>query len=457
MKLCTKTVLISAAVILFAILLTDLLIFGVCLKSLTDEAIHTAYIETRSVKAEVSRLLSGTPDDVSKEELRYHFDIQRDRYTVCFKDGKEYYNSTVLTYNDLANGTFRDYLDTSYKRMTAKNNRFCVFSFSLRGFDFFHLVDFEHIYDDLTTLALWMIGVTLVIVTVSITTLALMMKRTLKPLQELSEGAKHIAGGKYGERVMIKTKDEIGRLSEDFNSMADAVEKHLREISESEKKKTLFMGNLTHELKTPLTAISGYAQTLLTAKLSEEDKNEALTYIYEESKRLDRLSKKMMRLLELDFNAELTLEEAQAEDIFEACLKTCTPIAEQKNVKIERKGNFPLLCDFDLMCTAIINLVDNAIKASDEGATVILSAEDGVISVQDNGKGITQSELTRLTEPFYMVDKSRSRRKGGAGLGLALVNSIVKNHGMTLSIESEPNVGTTVKILVNNSAETNHC
>ena len=102
--------------------------------------------------------------------------------------------------------------------------------------------------------------------------------------------------------------------------------------------------------------------------------------------------------------------------------------------------------DADLVCSALVNLTENACKASSPGQTVILRAYDSTLEVVDNGIGIPQDALSRITEPFYMVDKSRSKKHGGVGLGLALVQEIVKAHGGALVFDSTPGQGTTARI-----------
>ena len=247
--------------------------------------------------------------------------------------------------------------------------------------------------------------------------------------------------------MAIKTRDEVGALADDFNSMAEAVERHTKELEESEEHKTLFMGNLTHELKTPLTAISGYAQTMRTVDLSDDDRNEALTYIYEETGRLDRLAKKIMRLLELDRDTEIAMEEISLDKLFEAAVRTCTVSAKDKDITLNIGAcHGTIRGDFDLMCDVLINLIDNALKASPKGSSVNVYAEGDTIFVEDFGCGIPESEIVKITEPFYMVDKSRSRKSGGAGLGLALTKLILNHHGMKMSVESEVGKGTKISV-----------
>ena len=225
--------------------------------------------------------------------------------------------------------------------------------------------------------------------------------------------------------------------------MAGAVEEHIRRVEESEEQKTMFMASLTHELKTPLTAISGYGQTLRYAKLSDEDRDTALMYICRESGRLDRLSKKMLRLLELDRDVPITLEPVPIASLAAGARETCIPGAAKRGVSIvlgPLEGDIP--CDRDLMTEVIVNLVDNGIKACKKGGRVVISSEGGRVTVEDSGCGIPQEEIARLTEAFYMVDKSRSRQSGGAGLGLALAAVILRRHGMRLHIESRVGEGT---------------
>ena len=131
------------------------------------------------------------------------------------------------------------------------------------------------------------------------------------------------------------------------------------------------------------------------------------------------------------------------DDVVESMAKTMQE--RMTPLKIECETD-TLMVDADLIRSALINLVDNASKASDAGRTVVLKAYGRTIEVVDSGKGIPENEIARITEPFYMIDPSRNRKNGGSGLGLALVCEIVRAHGAALSIESEVGKGTVVKI-----------
>ena len=177
--------------------------------------------------------------------------------------------------------------------------------------------------------------------------------------------------------------------------------------------------------------------------LTKEEEEEALLYIDKEAKRLSRLSKKMMRLLELDADAEPELTETPVEELFEWVRRACGAILKEKQITLHCEEHGELLpMDVELMTDMLINLVDNAVKASKEGGKIILRARERCIEVRDFGQGIPKEELGRIMEPFYMIDKSRSRRTGGAGLGLALVAMIAKRHGIRIEIDSRIGEGT---------------
>ena len=153
----------------------------------------------------------------------------------------------------------------------------------------------------------------------------------------------------------------------------------------------------------------------------------------------------MLRLLELDTEQKLELHELPVKQLFERTKRLCRKLLESKGIRLlcEEHGEC-FMVEEDLMTEVLINLVDNAVKASGQGDTIRLIAKDRQILVQDMGCGIPEDEKKKILEPFYMIDKSRSRKNGGAGLGLALTALILKRHDVTLAIESEEGKGTTM-------------
>lgn len=445
MKLRTRLTLIAGGAILLATLLGGGLSFQQCRRLMLDQAVESAYLESEKLYADFERFCferfgKKIDEDPTAKLAVYYLKDQEEDYTILLQDGKVLYNQTVLDGAALYQRASRDH---PY-RCFLEGRRLLVFGLSWgNGMALLHIVDITGTYLRLNRLALQIGGICLGVMLTAALVLYVSLRRSLRPLQALSDGANAIAAGAYDRRVPESRPDEIGQLGRDFNQMARAVEEHIQRVEDSEEKKTLFMGSLTHELKTPLTAISGYAQTLRRVKLSEEDREIALGYICQESARLDRLSKKMLRLLELDRETELSRAVLPVEELLAGAADTCRPAAEAKNITIELSPTQNTVeGDRDLLTDALVNLVDNAVKASPEGGTVGLYARGSAIVVEDKGCGIPPEELDRLTEPFYMVDKSRSRKSGGAGLGLALTAVILRRHGMSLRFESNPGQGT---------------
>ncbi len=456
MKLRTRIIWISCVSIFAALLAGDIIIWVLAYKSLMNEALVSAYRDTFLVVNDFqNHLAHAEKADIEMDAvyLEYLFKSYMDDFNVCIiytenmsvEEAQDVYNHTIFQPEDFLRQKYRLYYeDIYYARVRWDNKAYIIFGYnSGLGIHLYRLCDISDIENKME----WLIGATLFLLVfltaVTSIILHLVLKRVLQPLKELNETTKRMTDNLYGQRVNIRRMDEIGQLGESFNKMAEAVEARTRSLEESEQKKTLFMGDLTHELKTPLTAISGYAQTLLTAKITEEEKEEALLYIYEECGRLSRLSKKMMRLLELDREEELEMKETPVKELFERTQRACSTILKEKQLTLccEEHGEI-LPMDVDLMTDVLINLIDNAAKASSEGNKIMLKAYERCIEVEDFGQGIPEEEMGKIMEPFYMIDKSRSRKKGGAGLGLALTAMIAKRHGITIETESRLGEGT---------------
>lgn len=440
MKLRTRLTLIAGGVVLLATLLGGGLSFQQYRRMMLDQAVAAARQECEEVFLDFEEYCEMLGKQAAGGQGAYYLKRQNDDYSILFDEhGVPIYNQTVLDPAALlAEGQ-------SFDKVSLYEGRRLVISWKgmPNEMTLLHIVDITDVYLTLYRLAAQIGGVTLALALGAGLAAYVSLRRSLAPLQALSEGANAIAAGAYDRRAPEDRADEIGRLGRDFNRMARAVEEHIRRVEDSEEKKTLFMGSLTHELKTPLTAISGYAQTLRRARLSEEDREAALGYICQESARLDRLSKKLLRLLELDRQTELDHSLLPAEELLAGAAEACRPAAQAKGVAIELAPcDDRVEGDRDLLTDALVNLVDNALKASPAGGVVRLYTREGAMVVEDQGEGIPEEELDRLTEPFYMVDKSRSRKSGGAGLGLALTAVILRRHGMSLRFETQTGAGT---------------
>ena len=278
-----------------------------------------------------------------------------------------------------------------------------------------------------------------------------------RSLTRLSKAANEIASGNLAYRSDIKSTDEIGNLSRDFDNMAQQVQQSVEKITQSMKQQEEFMGSFAHELKTPMTSVIGYADLMRSHDLSKEESVEAANYIFSEGKRLESLSLKLLAVFMAD-KQNLTFQMISPGKQISEFAEHLSPVYEEFNVQIGtdcEEGS--CLLEPDLFQTLLVNLADNARKALDQGGLITLGCrmtEFGCrVWCKDNGRGIPEESLSHLTEAFYRVDKSRSRMQGGAGLGLTLCNKIAEIHNGYLEIESEEGNGTSVTVELRGGAE----
>jgi signal transduction histidine kinase len=311
--------------------------------------------------------------------------------------------------------------------------------------------DIRSVYAGIEGLSYQFAFINLAVILVVGVIIILLVHWVLHPISTLKQNTGLIAAGIYDKRVDITENDEVGELARDFNQMAAAVERHVDELRDEAYRSTLFMSALTHELKTPMTSISGNAQTLLRTKMDDDEREDALIRIDDECTRIERLSQKLMQLIVLRQNESIRLETHSVAGLLESVRLLCAEQLSQRGLTLAIENNMEtLVMDKDLLSSLLLNLIDNAGKASHPGDTIELSAQGDTITVKDHGKGIPQDEIDKITQPFYMVDKSRSRKAGGIGLGLALAEQIARLHGARLEIESAVGKGTTVKVVFGN-------
>ncbi len=280
--------------------------------------------------------------------------------------------------------------------------------------------------------------------------LILLLNHIFKPLIQISLASQNIAKGEYENRLPVTGKDELSEMAQSFNYMADEIQNQMVRLTKSAQQKQCFVDNFAHELRTPLTTIYGYAEYIQKAAITDEEKLSATSYIMSESKRLQNMAYRLLDLAMLR-NDEIIFSDVSVKELFQSTLDELNQKAVQKYVKLEYACKFDsLLGDFELLKCMLINLVDNSIKACNSNGSVKLDAyyEDGkkVVTVLDNGRGMSEEDMSHITEAFYRVDKSRSRAEGGVGLGLSLCEQIAIKHSAVISFSSQPNHGTKVKI-----------
>ena len=268
-----------------------------------------------------------------------------------------------------------------------------------------------------------------------------------KPLEKLSSLAQHISHGDYSARLHIHSGDEIEELANDFNNMADTIEDNISELHFSMEKQEQFMGSFAHELKTPMTSIIGYADLLRSQNMSEDETNEAANYIFSEGKRLESLSLKLLDLLVVK-NQETILSPTDPSLAIRNVINIMKPELAKEHITLKsscRKGC--CMMDIDLFQSLIINIIDIIHVAG------TVRDDNYVIIIKDNGRGMPPEEITRISEAFYRIDKSRSRAQGGAGLGLAICSKIAEIHQAKIKYKSAVGRGTVVTISLPNVKE----
>ncbi len=260
------------------------------------------------------------------------------------------------------------------------------------------------------------------------------------PLRRLSRAAQEIRQGNLKQEVPVETEDEVGQLTRVFNDMSS-------ELAATENNRREFLANVAHELRTPLAILQGQLENMLSGV--EQPDPEKLFSMQEEVMRLTRMVAELRDLSLAQVNQlELHRQPVQVNELLSRAADMIQPLLEEKQLTIQKNlaKDVPILqLDPDRLNQVIYNLLNNAIRYTKEGTAITLqSAVKGdqvVITVADQGPGISPEDLPHIFEQFYRSDKARARASGGSGIGLALAKSFVENQGGTLTAENRPEGG----------------
>ena len=268
-------------------------------------------------------------------------------------------------------------------------------------------------------------------------------KHQAEPINRMAQAARRFAHGDFSVRVEEGGRlDEIGDLAAAFNEMADALEK-------SEELRSEFIANVSHELKTPMTTISGFADGILDGTVPPEKQDKYLATISSETKRLSRLVRSMLELSRLQAEPAEMLWKKEF-DISELLRRTLLNFEDKINAKrLDVDAQLPeesmvVRGDGDSITQVVYNLLDNAVKFSEPGSTLglCLWKENGkaYVSVKNHGETIPPEELALVFDRFHKMDRSRGLDKSGVGLGLYIVKTILNNHDEDISVTSRSGV-----------------
>lgn len=283
------------------------------------------------------------------------------------------------------------------------------------------------------------------------------LKHLTKPIHSLSEAAVQFGKGNLDVRIEHITDDEIGETAQKFNIMAQQISNQMQALEQSAQEKQNFIDDFSHEMRTPLTAIRGYSQYMQQARITDEEYYNTLEIIDHNAHRLQNLSESMLALSLSEQEDGINFVPVNLRLVMENIHLAYQPKIKQNNLKLEMFCNNDIYIngDFALVESLVGNLVDNAVNAcnADEAKAehcVKVSAfkinDKSIVTVEDDGIGMSEETLQKIHQPFYREDKARSRKNGGAGLGGSITKKIADLHGAKLNYTSVLGGGTKVKI-----------
>lgn len=282
-------------------------------------------------------------------------------------------------------------------------------------------------------------------------------RRQFSRLEVLNRITRNIARKRFEDYENLATngRDELDYLIKQSIRASKTVEREIQRLNRIENYRKEFIGDISHELKTPIFAIQGFIETLLNGAIDDDDVNrQFLKKAMRNVNRLIYLTKDLMEISKLE-TGELKSEvqDIYLRDVVMDVVESLQYKAQKEDVEIhvgEFDKNLLVSADRNQIKQVLINLIENAIKYNKQGGSVTVGAKPFsknrhriLVYVQDSGIGIEQQYIDRVTERFFRVDKSRSREKGGTGLGLAIVKHIMEAHGEEFFVESTPNIGST--------------
>ncbi len=276
-----------------------------------------------------------------------------------------------------------------------------------------------------------------------------------RPLKRIDRVASEIGRGNYDERIHVDYPDEIGDLADTINAMADKLAKIDQERRKLDRIRNDFLANVSHELKTPLTAMQGFLEALQDGLIPEEGRQKYYNVMYQETMHMNRLVDDIMDLIKLE-NDEIVLSKhpLKVESLLHKVAFKFKQEAVEKgiDIRVEVKGELPkVYADQDRLEQILANLVKNAVKFTDEGTIAIIAERDGsyvLLQVKDTGIGISAADQELIWERFFKVDRGRPKKNKGTGLGLAIVKELVELHQGKIKVESEVNKGTTFSVWI---------
>lgn len=269
------------------------------------------------------------------------------------------------------------------------------------------------------------------------------LRRTLRPLDELSEQVRELTIDQMGKAVSVKQAPiEVEQLEKAIQKMQQRVQQAFEKEKETKKVLEQFVSDASHELKTPLTSIRGFTEVLLRSNFENvQQVEDSVTQIHLQTERMSALIERLLQLSRLDRQEPLQLEMISFNELVEDLMPVLEVLGEKREMNYVLQSEQSQQMDVMKMQQVVMNLVQNAIRYSDDGSKITIKAYGTKLEVIDEGRGIEQEKLPYIFRRFYRVDTDRARSTGGEGLGLAIAKEIVEQHGGTIQVTSTVNVG----------------
>lgn len=454
MRLSRKVSLISIAVLLLVVVVIGAVLLSYAKSQIIEHTIEKAKAEHRNLNtsfAEMTAYYLADEDSpaVQRTLVIYCFSRFATDTSVLIQGEETLYTRTALDSAQLLPLQIGEEQKVFSGEVEGRNILLVgqIVSLNDSYYSVYRVEDITYIYNNIQQMIVRFILIGIAGLFIGTLLILLLVHRLTKPLLMLKEASAQIARGDYNIRADIHTRDEVGELAQDFNAMADAVQSHIDKLTDMNERQSLFISGLTHEYKTPMTSILLHSETLLTADLDKKSTENSLAHIHDQCRFLEQLTHKMLSLLVLE--REITPQKISLpellEDVSQNCFQNLMDHGTPLTIRCDADS---VTGDYDLIKSLLINLIDNASKASEPGQHIHLRAYEKTIEVADNGVGIPEDSLPFVFDPFYMSDPSRSKKGGGSGLGLAIARRIAEAHGAKLLIESKPGQGTTVRLIM---------
>ena len=455
MKLSQKLCLLVTTCLVLVMLLCTVLLLHETKNQLLSDIVHdaqTTHSDTAGRLRQETSLHTPSADLQNVQEQVLHYilqDTQFEHLTLMGPRGVIYSDCpfSPADYLEIQVNAVQVTAQTSYDG----THYFLVGSevlthLSSQPYRLYTYTDITGLYDTLAQLAMKFALLSLTGCFVGVLLIYTVLKLSLRPLNALRLASSRIALGQYHERIACDGHDEVAELAQSFNQMAESVEQKIAELTQAAQQQRLFASAVSHEFKTPITAIALQVDSLQNLYLTQAQQTACLDRIADQCTWMEAMLQKLLRLLRMKESCQLSPTPMM--DVLDAVNCSCAEALARQNILLLVDAEPMMLrADGDLLRAALINLVQNAAKASKPGGRIWIRAHDRTIQVADEGCGMSAQQLAHVTEPFYMGDASRTKTGGNLGLGLALVQEMADCHHARLEITSQQGKGTSVKII----------